>query len=102
MADESDKPGARGSQSDPLAIPMAVTGASREEADAFLRRQRRLVDLQIGDLEREDEIRHWSLRVRHVSDVMRVTFELTVALIGLTVIVLLPPRSGWPRTTMVL
>ena len=89
MADESDKPGARGSQSDPLAIPMAVTGASREEADAFLRRQRRLVDLQIGDLEREDEIRHWSLRVRHVSDVMRVTFELTVALIGLTVIVLI-------------
>jgi len=89
MADESDKPGARGSQSDPLAIPMAVTGASREEADAFLRRQRRLVDLQIDDLEREDEIRHWSLRVRHVSDVMRVTFELTVALIGLTVIVLI-------------
>jgi len=89
MANESDKPDARDSQSDPLAIPMAVTGASREEADAFLRRQRRLVDLQIGDLEREDEIRHWSLRVRHVSDVMRVTFELTVALIGLTVIVLI-------------
>jgi tetratricopeptide (TPR) repeat protein len=71
-------------------IALAVGGASREEADAFLRNQRvltvkqtRLTDLQIEELSREDRLRHWSLRVRHINDVMKLAFAISVAFISL-------------------
>ena len=66
---------------DPYAATLALGGASRAEADALLRKQRELIDLQIDDLKREDTVRHWSLRVRHVSDVMKLAFELSLAFI---------------------
>ena len=69
-------------------MALGLAGASREEADTFLRTQRHLsdkqialADLQIEELNGENKLRHWSLRVRHVSDVLKVGFELAVAFI---------------------
>ena len=80
---------------DPAATAMALGGASRTEADGFLRKQgvlsdkqsaladkqSRFLDLQIEDLKREDSVRHWSLRVRHISDVMKLALEVSFAFI---------------------
>jgi tetratricopeptide (TPR) repeat protein len=76
MGEEREYPGI-----DALTSTAALSGASREEADALLRKQRELIGLQIEDLKREDTVRHWSLRVRHVSDVMKLAFELSLAFI---------------------
>jgi len=68
------------------AATLAMAAASREKADAFLDEQTHLVRLQAKELEHELKLRHWSLRVRHVSDVMKVTFEIAVALIGVILV----------------
>ncbi len=58
----------------------AVLGAaSRRKADAFLDEQMILTRLQVKELSEEAVLRHWSLRVRHVSDVLKLGFELAVA-----------------------
>jgi len=67
----------------------ALGAASRERADAFLAEQTVLARLQADDLRREDRVRHWSLRVRHISDVMKLIFELTLAAFAVVVIVAL-------------
>ncbi len=64
----------------------ALGAASREKADAFLAEQTVLARLQADDLRREDRVRHWSLRVRHISDVMKLIFELTLAAFAVVVI----------------
>ena len=66
---------------------IALAGASREEADAYLRKQRELIDLQIEDLRREDRLRHWSLRVHHTGDILKLAFEFAVAFIVLAFVV---------------
>ena len=73
---------------DPGATWLALNAASRERADAFLedqaklvREQTELARLQAEDLRREDGLRHWSLLVHHASDMMKLAFELSVALI---------------------
>jgi len=99
MAEETDRsdPGteSRGPGVDPLAGALALGGASREKADAYLDKQAALGDeqirlareqveltrLQVKDMRREDRLRHWSLRVRHISDVLKLSFELALALI---------------------
>jgi len=58
-----------------------LAAASRAKADAFIDKQNELADLQIEDLRRENAIRHWSLRVRHVSDVLKLALELAAAFI---------------------
>jgi hypothetical protein len=40
-------------------------------------------------LRREDGLRHWSMRVRHISDVMKLAFEFSVAAILLAIVVLI-------------
>ncbi len=71
----------------------ALAHASREKADAFLEEQTRLAReqaevarLQAEDLRREDSLRHWSLIVRHASDVVKVTFELALALLVVAIV----------------
>src|SRR5256885_1482147 len=66
----------------------ALAAASREKADRFLeeqtnlaRKQAAVADLQIADLKREDRLRHWSIRVRHISDVLKLAFEFGAALV---------------------
>ncbi len=63
------------------AAAMVLGAATRAKADAYLEKQNELADLQIEDLKRENSVRHWSLRVRHVSDVLKLGFELAIAFI---------------------
>jgi tetratricopeptide (TPR) repeat protein len=84
MADESNPERAEAQGSGPAAWT-ALGSASRDVADAFLHEQTLLARMQIEDLTREDALRHWSLRVRHVSDVLKLALELSVALIVLVI-----------------
>ena len=87
--DKETSPGMPGA--DPLAVHRALSADSAEARD-YLRhqsevaeRQKRLLDLQIEDLTREDSVRHWSLRVRHISDVLKLGIELAAAAIILAI-----------------
>ncbi len=80
MADETGDDASHGASSS-AAAAMAVAAASREKADAYIDKQNALADLQIEDLTRENAIRHWSLRIRHISDVLKLGFELAIAFI---------------------
>jgi tetratricopeptide (TPR) repeat protein len=54
-----------------------------EDARSLLREQTRLARLQADDIVREDRLRHWSLRFTHASTIMKLAFELSLALIFL-------------------
>jgi tetratricopeptide (TPR) repeat protein len=71
---------------DPVAVTVALASASREKADAFLDDQRRLIGLQAKELAHELELRHWSLLVRHLSGLLKLTLEVSVALIALALV----------------
>lgn len=67
-----------------------------EKAEEFLGKQAALSDrqsvlleLQAEELRREIHLHHWSLRVRHISDVMKLAFEIAVAFIVLAVVALI-------------
>jgi len=75
---------------------MALSGASRATADAFLDKQSRValaqelvLRLQAEDLVREDKLRHWSLRVHHISGILKLAFELALALIFAALVAIL-------------
>ena len=72
-----------GAGNDPAAALLALGGASREEADAFLRDQRKLVALQTKELSHELDVRRWVLWVRHLSGLLKLTFEIALAVVGL-------------------
>ena len=74
-------PEANGARVEPAAISLALAGASRAEADAFLRDQRKLIALQAQELSHELDLRHWSLWVRHASGVLKLTLELGIGLL---------------------
>jgi tetratricopeptide (TPR) repeat protein len=63
----------------------ALGVSSRAKAEAYLDEQTRLARLQSEELVREDKLRHWSLRVHHISDVMKLAFEISLAFIVLAV-----------------
>jgi len=84
MADERDEQSLRGSDG---GAQWALASARPETAEAYLKAQTRLALLQAEDLEREDTVRHWSLRVRHVSDVLKLGLELAAATIVLAIAV---------------
>ncbi len=76
-----------------IAAAVALGSASRTAADAFLaehillaRKQAALAEVQAEEIHEEKKLRHWSMRVRHVSDVMKLAFELSVALILLALV----------------
>jgi tetratricopeptide (TPR) repeat protein len=91
MAEGADAADFQAPGSDPFALHRALDSAGESAAARdYLERQSdvaakqsRLLDLQIADLEREDKVRHWGVRVRHVSDVLKLGFELAVAFIGI-------------------
>jgi tetratricopeptide (TPR) repeat protein len=91
MAEDFESEGAgirpTGRASDPLAahLAMKTSGELSEEAREFLREQTRLVRLQIADMERENRLRHWSLRFGNLSAVMKVAFEVALAFIVLSI-----------------
>ncbi len=74
---------------DPAAVALALVGASREDANAFLQDQRsliadqkNLVRLQARELAHELRLRHWSLQLRHASAILKFMLEASAALIG--------------------
>jgi len=85
VAEETDQEhgAAAGGGVDSAAIALALgqSGTLDPRAAAYLEAQTILARLQADDLRREDKVRHWSLRVRHISDVMKLGFELAVAFI---------------------
>jgi hypothetical protein len=94
MAEESTPSESGGVPPSAAAAFAALAYASRDKADAFLDEQTRLAReqaavarLQAEDLRREDSLRHWSLRVRHISDVVKVMFEVALAVVVLGVVI---------------
>jgi hypothetical protein len=90
MADENETSADEG-MSKAAAVGLAMHEASRDpgvaaDAREFLRQQTIVLRLQAEDLRREDRLRHWSLRVRHTSDAMKLAFEFAAALIVLAIV----------------
>lgn len=80
-------PKALGAGGDPVAVTLALGGADPEIANAFLKKQSILVekqsnlaDLQAKELVHELKLRHWSLLVRHLSGLIKLTFEVGLAM----------------------
>jgi tetratricopeptide (TPR) repeat protein len=69
------------------AAALALGPASRAKADAFLDQQTRLARRQEEEFAREESVRHRSLRIRHVSDVLKLGFELAAVFIVLVIAV---------------
>ncbi len=67
-----------------------VGGHLDPQAREYLEEQTKLTRLQIEDLRREDRLRHWSLRVRHINDVLKLAFGLG----GVFVVLLLAVGLG--------
>ena len=91
-AENSERGDAPAQPSDPAAWA-ALSAASRQKADAFLDEQKalaleqkQLVRLQAEELEHELKLRHWSLRVRHLSDVLKLVFEVSLALVVVAIL----------------
>jgi tetratricopeptide (TPR) repeat protein len=66
------------------AIALGAAGhdpAVAHDAALYLRKQVELADLQIADIRREDQLRHWSIVVHHTSDLLRLALELALAVI---------------------
>jgi tetratricopeptide (TPR) repeat protein len=82
---ESQETGAEASGTgvDPAAVALALGGASREIANQFLEEQIALARLQTKELAHELKLRHWSLWVRHVSALLKLAFEVSLALIAI-------------------
>jgi tetratricopeptide (TPR) repeat protein len=85
-------PEGNGTGADPVAVSLALGGASQAQADAFLEDQRsliadqkNLVRLQAKELAHELRLRHWSLQLRHASAILKFALEVSAALIGLAV-----------------
>ncbi len=74
---------------------MSFAAASREKADRYLdeqtkvaRAQAELIHLQSEDLRQEERLRRRSLKLHHVSEAMKVAFELSLALMALVLVVM--------------
>jgi tetratricopeptide (TPR) repeat protein len=99
MGDESEREFSGTAPSS--AVWSALGNASRATVDEFLveqirltKEQTELARLQADDLRREDAIRHWSLRVHHISDVLKLVFESALAAI-LAAIVIVIGVTAW-------
>ena len=69
----------------PAAVALALAGASRDRADTFLEEQTRLARLQAEELSHELDVRRWVLWVRHLSGLLKLTFEVGLAVVALGV-----------------
>jgi hypothetical protein len=74
---------------DPAAVAVALgqSGALDPRAAAYLEEQTRLTRRRIDESDREDRIRHWSLRVRHIGDVLKLAFQFGIAAFALLLLI---------------
>ena len=78
----ADGPGA-----DPAAMAIALSGASRAKADAFLDKQNSLADLQIENLRKLDDYETSHLRWRRFNDQMKGAMQIMLVAIGALIVV---------------
>jgi tetratricopeptide (TPR) repeat protein len=100
MANEAERTATGGTGEreaiDPVAIALALGrgGDLDPRAAAYLENQarvavaqERVLQLQAEDLQRENKLHHWSLIVRHISDVLKVAFELAVSTVAIAIVI---------------
>jgi tetratricopeptide (TPR) repeat protein len=71
--------------SDALLAAALGSISANPKVDELLSRQVAIADLQIQDMRREDSVRHWSLRVHHINDLLKLAFGLGAAFVALMV-----------------
>ncbi len=86
MADEGQDGASENGGADSAALGLSLGGASRAQADEYLRKQSRLADLQIDTLEKKDEFELSHLRFRRFSDYARFALEIAVGLVVLLIV----------------
>ena len=86
MADKGQDGSSSEETGDPAALGLSLGGASRAQADEYLRKQSRLADLQIDTLEKKDEFELSHLRFRRFSDYARFVLEISIGLVVLLII----------------
>ncbi|MBV9548124.1 MAG: hypothetical protein JO256_00445 [Alphaproteobacteria bacterium] len=69
------------------AVALGLAGASRVEADAFLRKQSRLLDLQIQDLHEQRRLLLSRLRLGRFSDWVKAVLQVMTGAVGIAVVV---------------
>jgi len=94
MSDDEEEGLENRELTDTAALSLAMGAATHEKdvaarAAILLEEQTKLVRLQVADLRKEDALRHWSLRVRHVNDLIKLTFGLGAACVVLAVTIAL-------------
>ena len=92
VAEEQDKGASSGSGpqgADPASLSLSLSGADRDEANAFLRKQGRLADLQMEEMRAEEPYKLSHYRLRRFSGWARVALEISLGLIALGVIAVL-------------
>jgi hypothetical protein len=90
VAEEAERPeeGAASTDRDvhPAAISIALNGASRGRADAFLDKQIHLADLQIQNLQKFDAFGASHLRWRRFNDQMKGAVQFILLALGLLIV----------------
>ena len=71
----------------PAAAGLALSGASRAKADAFLDKQNCLADLQIENLRKLDDYETSHLRWRRFNDQMKGAMQIMLVAIGALIVV---------------
>ncbi|MBS0275874.1 MAG: hypothetical protein JSR55_16165 [Proteobacteria bacterium] len=74
------------SGADPAAVGIGLSNASRERADDYLRRQSRLADLQIENLQKLDAFETSHLRWRRFNEQLSGAFRIILVILGLAVL----------------
>lgn len=76
---------------DPAAVAMALSGASSTKANRFLDRQSRYLELQMEDLHEQRDLTLSHLKLRRISDWMRVGWQslAAVALIAIVTVIVI-------------
>lgn len=77
------------SPSDSPAAENPLDPPEGDEADAFLRKQGKLLDIQIQDLHEQRHLQISHMRLRRLNELLKLTLQLLTALVGVGVAVLL-------------
>ncbi|MGN6515329.1 MAG: hypothetical protein ACTHLR_05760 [Rhizomicrobium sp.] len=85
MAEEEEGVPSSGG-ADPAAVGIGLSRASRERADEYLRKQSRLADLQIENLQKLDAFETSHLRWRRFNDQMKGALQIITVALGLLVV----------------
>jgi tetratricopeptide (TPR) repeat protein len=72
---------------DPAAMALALSGASREKADAYLDDQRRMLRLQMEELTEEHPLKLSRLRWQRFGDQMKGALQIMAVLLGAAIVI---------------